>query len=223
MTNSLLTAKQKRFYDKLKTFMEKKGAAPTVQEMMAMCDIASPRAVTQYLEALEKKGLIERSRYEHRGIKLRETNSFEPETVTVPVMASAGCDNVNVLAQQVFDEYICVSADVLEGKRRDNLVCIRAVGDSMEDAGIVEGDHVLVEHTQAVSEGDLVVAIIDGYAVIKKLEHANNAIILKPVSSNPEYRPIILNKNFNIFGKVIDVIRKGQSGDLEVVPVVSNY
>lgn len=191
--------------------------------MVKMFDLSSPRAVTQYLEALERKGLITRSRYEPRGIQLRESEPFEPGTITIPVMASAGCDNVNILAQQNFDEYICVGKDILEGRRMDNLVCIKAVGDSMEDAGINEGDYVLVEHTQAVHEKDLVVAIIDSFAVIKKIEYANNAIILNPVSSNPVYKPIILNKNFQIFGKVIDVIRRPQKGDIEVVSVVNNY
>lgn len=223
MTNFTLTAKQKRFYDKLRAHIQKKGEAPTVQEMMKMQGLSSPRAVTQYLEALERKGLITRSRYEYRGIKLREANAYEGETVTVPVMASAGCDNAAILAQQTFDEYLCVSKELVEGKRMDNIVCIKAVGDSMEDAGIKEGDHVLVEHTQAVHENDLVVAIVDGFAVIKKIELANNAIILKPLSPNPIYRPIILNKNFNIFGKVIDVIRAPQRGDIEIVPIISDY
>jgi SOS-response transcriptional repressor LexA len=112
---------------------------------------------------------------------------------------------------------------MLEGKRKDNVVGIRAVGDSMDEAGINEGDYVLVEMTEAVSENDLVVAIVDGFALIKKLKMANNAVILEPVSSNPKYRPIILNKNFRFFGKVVDVMRKPQKGDVDVVPLVSNY
>lgn len=223
MTNSLLTAKQKRFYDKLKGYIKKKGQAPTIIELMKMCELSSPHAVSQYLEALERKGLIRRSRYEHRGVELVEDDMFEPETVTVPVIASAGCDNMNIFAQHNFDEFVCIDSSVLEGKRRDNVVCIRAVGDSMEDAGIVENDLVLVEMTEAVQENDLVVAIVDNFAVIKKLELVNNAIILRPVSSNPVYKPIILNKNFRIFGKVVDVIRHPQRGDLEVVPLVSDY
>jgi repressor LexA len=223
MTNQLLTGKQKRFYDKLKSFVQRKKMAPTVQELMEICQLSSPRAVTQYLEALEKKGFISRKAYEHRGIELREGQMFEPETITVPVIASAGCDNLGIFAEQNFDEYVCVDKNLLEGKRKDNIVCIRAIGDSMEDAGIIEGDLVLVEMTEGVNENDLVVAVIDGFAVIKKLELANNAIILRPVSSNPVYKPIILNKNFRIFGKVVDIIRRQQQGDLEVVPFVSNY
>lgn len=217
---SILTAKQKKFYDTLRSYIEKNNKAPTVAELGDILKLSGPRAVTQYLQALERKGLIARSRYERRGIRLANVPELgEEDTVTVPVMASAGCDNLNVFAQRMFDEYVCVARDLLAGKRTDNIVSIKAVGDSMEDAGINEGDYVLVEMTEAVQEGDLVVAIVDGYAVIKKLELANNAIILRPVSSNPAYKPLILNKNYRIFGKVIDVIRMPQAGDIEIVPL----
>lgn len=219
---SLLTPKQKKFYDTLKEYIERNGKAPTIHELAAALDLSSPRAVTQYLMALERKGLIVRSRYQRRGIVLRdESEVSSDQTVTVPVMASAGCDNVSVLAQQTFDEYVCVDSELLQGRSKDAVVSIKAVGNSMQDAGINEGDYVLVEITQSVSENDLVVAIIDSFAVIKKIEFANNAVILKPVSSDPQYRPIILNKDFKIFGKVVDVIRRPQRGDVEIVPLVS--
>ena len=70
-----------------------------------------------------------------------------------------------------------------------------------------------------MTENDLVVAVIDGFAVIKKIEYANNAVILRPVSKDPRHKPIILRRDFRIFGKVIDVIRMPQKGDLEIVPI----
>ncbi len=216
-----LTEKQKRFYDALKNLMEKKGQSPTVAELVELMKFSSPRAVTQYLEALERKGLIERRRYERRGIRLRAING-ESDTVQVPVIASAGCDNVSVFAQRNFGDYVCVARDLLQGVNKDNVVCVKAVGDSMLDAGIKEGDYVLVEVTEAVESNDLVVAIIDSFAVIKKLEVANNAIILNPVSSDPQYKPIIVNKNFRIFGKVIDVIRVQAQNEVEIVPLYLN-
>lgn len=216
-----LTEKQKKFYDNLCQLIEKKGESPTVAELVRLMKFSSPRAVTQYLESLEKKGLIERRRYERRGIRLVSGKDGEPQTVNVPVIASAGCDNVTVFAQRNFGDYVCVAVDLLQGVNRDNVVCIRAVGDSMIDAGIREGDYVLVEVTEDVSENDLVVAIIESFAVIKKLEFANNALILKPVSSDPQYKPIIVNRNFRIFGKVIDVIRVQPKGELEIIPLYS--
>ncbi len=215
-----LTDKQRRFYESLRRLIEKKGQSPTVSELVRLMKLSSPRAATQYLEALERKGLIERRRYEERGIRLVGGNNHEPMTVSIPVIASAGCDNVAVFAQRNFGDYICVAQELLQGRKPDTIVCVKAIGDSMVDAGIKEGDYVLVEVTNAVSESDLVVAIIDGFAVIKKIELANNAIILRPVSSDLQYKPIILRRDFQIFGKVLDVIRVQPKGDLEIVPLV---
>lgn len=219
---SKLTRKQKNFYESLTKMIEKSGESPTVAELARLMKASSPRAVTQYLEALERKGLIERQRYERRGIRLTHWNNASPQTVHIPVIASAGCDNINVLAQRNFGDYICVARDVLQGKNKDNVVCIKAVGDSMVDAGIKEGDYVLVEIRDDVADNDLVVAIIDSFAVIKKIEFANNAVILRPVSSNTQYKPIIVSRNFQIFGKVIDVIRIQPKSELEIVPLYAN-
>lgn len=217
-----LTEKQKKFYDSLRRLIEKKGESPTVAELVRLMKFSSPRAVTQYLESLERKGLIERHRYERRGIRLTESELGEPTTIQIPVIASAGCDNVQVFAQRNFGDYVCVAVDLLRGRNKDNVVCVKAVGDSMLDAGIKEGDYVLVEVTDAVAAGDLVVAIIDSFVVIKKLELAENAIILRPVSSDEQYKPIIVNRNFRIFGKVIDVIRVQPKSELEIVPLYTN-
>ncbi len=219
---SRLTGKQQKFYESLKKLMEKKGESPTVAELVRLMKFSSPRAVTQYLESLEQKGLIERRRYERRGIRILESGGAGPMTVSIPVIASAGCDNVSVFAQRNFGDYICVATELLQGKNKDTVACVKAVGDSMADAGIKEGDYVLVEVTEAVNENDLIVAIIDGFAVIKKIEFANNAVILRPVSSDPQYKPIILNKTFRIFGKVIDVIRVQPKGDLQIVPLYAS-
>lgn len=219
MSNNLtkLTKKQQKFYESLKRLIDRNKQSPTISELVRLMKFSSPHAVTQYLNSLEKKGLIERQRYEARGIKLKETIH---NTTNIPVIASAGCDNVSIFAQRNFGEYICIATELLQGIDKERVVCIRAVGDSMIDAGIKEGDYVLVEVTEAISENDLVVAIIDSFAVIKKIELANNAVILRPVSSNPKHKPIILNRYFRIFGKVMDVIRvKPTQGELEIVPL----
>lgn len=212
-----LTEKQKQFYESLKRLVEKNGESPTVAELVNLMKFSSPRAVTQYLESLERKGLIERRRYERRGIRLRELNgggSGDGEdgssagnvaTINIPVIASAGCDQMAIFAQRNFGDYVCVATSLLRGVKKDNVVCVKAIGDSMVDAGIKEGDYVLVEVTEtgsdAVHDGNLVVAIIDSFAVIKKIEFASNAVILRPVSSDPQYKPIILQRDFQILAR----------------------
>lgn len=228
-----LTEKQKKFYESLRKMIEKSGESPTVAELVRLMKFSSPRAVSQYLEALERKGLIERRRYERRGIRLRNNDGSESVTsgnvmtIEIPVLASAGCDHMAIFAERSFGDYICVAPELLQGVKKDNVVCVRAVGESMLDAGIKPGDYVLVEvvegGTDAVREGQLVVAIIDGFAVIKKLELAANAVILRPVSSDPQYKPIILRRDFQIFGRVIDVIRVKPKNEMEIVPLYSEY
>ncbi|MBI2623397.1 MAG: repressor LexA [Candidatus Liptonbacteria bacterium] len=225
MNNRLiqLTAKQERFYDALQKLMAKRGESPTIAELVRLMKFSSPRAVTQYLEALQRKGLIERRRYARRGIRLVSPRADELMTVQIPVIASAGCDHMSVFAERNFGDYVCVATELLQGKKIDNVVCVKAVGDSMLDAGIKEGDYVLVEVTETAEAGDLVVALLDGFALIKKLELANNAVILSPVSSDPQYKPLIVGKNFRLFGKVIDVIRmEAKHGEIEIIPLIDS-
>ena len=216
-----LTQSQKRFYETLKSYINKNGRSPTVAEMAKTMKFSSPRSVTQYLESLEEKGLIRRWRYKNRGIELTPTEKRKKniETVTIPVIASAGCDQMSVFAEQTFGDFICVDKNLLAGKPKEKIVSIRAIGNSMDEAGVRDGDYVLVEVTENLNDNDLVVAVIDNFAVIKKLVIANNAVILNPVSSDPSYRPIILRRDFRLFGKVIDIIRTPQKGELEIVPL----
>ncbi len=217
---SELTSNQKHFYESLKTYINKHGRSPTVLEMKVAMKFSSPRSVTQYLDSLERKGLIRRWRYKNRGIELVAKGSVgDGETLNIPVIASAGCDHMNVFAEQTFDEFICVEKSLLLGKRKERIVSIRAIGNSMDEAGVRDGDYVLVEVTDDLRDNDIVVAIIDNFAVVKKLGIANNAVILNPVSSDPSYKPIILRREFKLFGKLIDIIRTPQKGELEVVPI----
>jgi repressor LexA len=217
---SQLTANQKKFYEVLKIYIGKHGRSPTVGEMVKLMRFSSPRSVTQYLEALEERGLIKRWRYKNRGIELVSSKPrFELGKINIPVIASAGCDQMSIFAERSFGDFVCVDKALLVGKPKDRMVSIRAIGNSMDEAGVRDGDHVLVEVTEDLRDNDIIVAIIDNFAVIKKLTLANNAVVLNPVSSDPSYKPIILRRDFKLFGKVIDIIRTPQKGELEIVPI----
>lgn len=195
------------------------GKPPTLQEIAKEIGAKSIRSVTQYLEILGNKGLIERNRYAQRGIKLIGGECSSEELVTLPVFASAGCGSPSVIAQRTFDEFITVSSSLL-GTKRTNLYVIKAIGNSMKEAGISSGDFVLAEMTQDVSSGDDVVAIINDNAVIKRIAFADNAIILNPVSKNPKHRPIVMREDFRIFGKVLRTIRV--EPEYHIVPLEEN-
>ncbi|MDD5397335.1 MAG: transcriptional repressor LexA [Candidatus Moranbacteria bacterium] len=208
-----LTPKQKRVFDHICDCLEKSALSPTIAELARFLGVSSLRTVTQYLESLEKKGLIVRSHHQSRGIRLAGYNDLMQETVTLPVVSAAGCDNMNVFAEQSYDEFITLDRDFIKGHDSEKVVIFRAMGDSMVDAGIETGDLVLTEMTTDIRQKDKVVAIVDGMALIKQINFSANAVILSPMSPDPQYRPIIMKRNFQVFGKVVDVIKNSFGGE----------
>jgi len=201
-----LTQKQQKTLDIIKKFIARNGFAPLITELRENLKLKSLRSVAQRLESLEAKGFIRRERFKHRGITLLEDiNPLSPGgTIRIPVIASAGCDQMEIYAEEKSDEYISVDQKII-GHHKD-IVAIKAVGNSMVDAGISNGDYVLVEVRGDASENDRVVAIIGDMAVIKRFHRKANAIILQPESKNGGYSPIIMHEDFQVFGKVISVI-----------------
>lgn len=219
MRNATLTRNQEQVYQFIKTRIAQDGQAPTLNEIATEIDAGSLRSVTQYLEALERKSLIKRNRYAQRGIELIDSPGEEKEFVTLPVFASAGCGSPSIIAEQTFDEYVTVAKSFIQGQSSD-LFVIKASGRSMVDAGIADGSYVLVKMTENVNANDLVVAIVDDTAVIKKISFADNAVILSPVSKDKSYQPIIiLERDFKVFGKVVQVIKLEAEDDYNVIPL----
>ncbi len=204
----ILSKKQQRAWECINGYLKKHGVPPTVLELCDLLKVKSLRTVTQYLEILERKGYIIRRKYQKRGIEIiGGKRYFNPATINVPVFGSAGCDNMSILAETEYDDFVPVSKNLLANKDSSKIVGIRAVGHSMEEAGINDGDIVLVEKTESVSPNERVVAIIDDIAVIKRISFSDKAVILNPVTNKPGYRPIIMERNFKIYGLVIDTIR----------------
>lgn len=224
MKQNKLTKKQRIVLNSISDYARINGQSPTISELRDLLKVKSLRTVTQYLEILERKGFIYRDRYSKRGIRLFNLKKdIDPEIITLPVFASAGCDNRSIFAEPINDEYISVTKDFIGDRTKDKLVAIKAIGESMSGAGINNGDTVLVEKTEQVRNGDRVVAIIDDIAVIKKILFTNNAVILHPVSNDKSYKPIIMKRDFKIFGKVIDVIRKPEDYNEEEIVPIKNY
>lgn len=210
-----LTAKQQKVYDFIRLNLHKYGVPPTITELATFLGAKSLRTVTQILQSLENKGLIARSRYQSRGIQLVEAES---QIVTVPVVSAAGCDNLNVFAQENHGEYISLDRGFLEGTKRKDAVVIKAVGDSMKDANILSGDYVLVHLTKDVINNDIVAAVVNGMAVIKKYSKTANAVVLSPMSGSSEYSPIIMKEDFDVLGKVIQIIKNPKNEEIVYIP-----
>ena len=212
-SNEVLTKRQTEVLSAIRNEIAHTGSSPTLQKLKDILGVKSLRSVTQYLESLERKGLIERGRYKKQGIRLigDSKNSDQQTLVQIPVFASAGCGSPTVIAQRNFDEFISIDPRLI--KRREDTFVIKATGKSMVDAGIDDGDFVLVEKTSGgisdIKDGDIVVAIIDGNAVIKRinLKNKNKMVVLSPVTKDSSYKPILVHQNFPIFGKMIEIIK----------------
>lgn len=203
----ILTSAQEQTLSLIKQYIRKHGKSPTIAELQKTLKLASIRSVTQRIEALERKGFIARDRFQHRSIKVLQSVSayVNSDFIAVPVIASAGCDAMEVYAQDEFGEFIAVDRKVV-GKAT-SIAAIKAVGDSMEDAGIKSGDYVVVEVTDRVSEGDRIVAIIGNMAVIKRYTTSGDFVVLQPENKAAGYRPIIVKEeDSKIFGKVLSII-----------------
>lgn len=203
-----LTKVQEETLALIKRYIADHGHSPTFSELKAALGLASIRSVTQRIEALERKGFITRDRFQHRSIRIAKavsTQYLPSDFVAVPVIASAGCDAMEVYAQDEFGEFIAVDRKLL-GKAT-SIAAIKAVGDSMQDAGIYSGDYVIVEVTDHVADGDRVVAIIGNMAVIKRLEHQDGFAVLHPENANGNYQPIVVREeDSKVFGKVLSII-----------------
>lgn len=222
MEHTPLTQEQQEVFNFIAEYIQDKGESPTILEIQTKFGYVSSRSVTQFLEALVRKDLIVRERYKNRGIKL-VSGDTEPDIVQLPVFASAGCGSPAVIAERTFDEFISVAAGFIKGKKQEDIYVIKAVGNSMNEAGIQDGDYILVERIREedIGVGTKVVAIIDDCAVVKKYVRSGDLIVLQPVSSDKSHQPIILDSSsmYKIFGKVLRTIRIPKTDELQYQPL----
>jgi len=193
--------------------------SPTLEELRTALGCQSLRTVTQYLESLENKGYIVRRKWGRRNIELRDTYGAGAQmTISVPVVANVGCDDLSVFANEERDEFIEVDKKIVDDDD-GGIVAVRAVGDSMLDAGIHSGDYVLIRFTDQVQNGDRVAAIVGDMVTVKRYEKKDGVVVLYPMNSDPKYKPIVMKEDFKIAGKVLCVIPQHGAEVTEVVPL----
>ena len=175
-----LTGKQKRVLENISLYIQAKGEPPTLEELRRNLGFKSLRTVVQYLDILERKGYMVRRKFARRNIELRPIDAEgRTETlVSIPVVANVGCDDLSTFAQEQYDEFLQVDKKIVE--ENGDIVAVRAVGDSMLDAGINSGDYILVQFTDNVKSGDRVAAIVGDMVTVKRLERRDGVTILYP-------------------------------------------
>jgi repressor LexA len=177
------------------------GKSPSIRDIQKLMKYRSPRSVTVIMKRLFDKGVIERRGLRDIAITNEpEKNSYDALTVNVPLVGTASCGKP-LLAEEHIQAMIPVSTELAIPPHKYFL--LRANGDSMNEAGIENGDLVLVRQQSVANDGDAVVALIDSEATIKILQKEKEAVVLKPASRNKDYRPIILQRDFMVQGVVV--------------------
>ena len=180
-----LTKKQHNFLSFLTKYIRENGYPPTIREMVYHLKLASTNSVKKYLDILERKGYIKRIPNSPRAIEVcAEMPGNHTKLIPVAGRVRAGAPH---LAVEDITGHLAIDASVA---RWDNTFFLRVEGDSMIDAHIQDGDFVLVKSQQTAENGDIVVAIINDEATVKRFFRRNNNVYLEP--ANATMKPIII-------------------------------
>jgi len=204
----IIYKRQKQILGFIKQFIQSNGAAPTLKQIAEAIGVSSLATVHEHLQALEAKGLITRKSGKMRSIDLTSSNINlgRPEGFDAPILGF-------IAAGAPIEPYtdpnasMDIPAAFVSGKKRTYVLQVR--GESMIEDGIMDGDHVIIEQTEAASNGEIVVALLDnGMATLKRFFRETTRIRLEP--ANAKMQPIFV-KNVRIQGKVIGLVRRYQN------------
>ena len=196
-----LTKSQQKVYEYI-VDCANNGRVPSVRELCDATGFKSTSTVAYHLKALEERGLIEREEGLNRCIRLKN----DRPTVKVPLLGRVTAGQP-ILAVQDIESYIPVPQEISKSRE---LFALRVVGESMINAGIYDGDIIIVNRTPAAENGDIVVAMVEdeisgeASATVKRFYKENGHIRLQP--ENDSYEPIIV-ENAVLLGKVVTLIR----------------
>ena len=197
-----VTPRQRQVYDYISRYIEANGYAPTISDIGQHFKLSSPATVHHVLTGLEREGLIRRIPNVSRGIELvRETAPEQQNEVPLLGVVAAGRPIEAILN----NETVSIPRDMIG---RDRTFALRVKGDSMVNDQIRDGDYIIVESRQTATNGQTVVALIDGSdATVKRFYKDKNKIRLE--AANPRYKPIIVEADrVAIQGIVRGVVRR---------------
>lgn len=190
-----LTKSQQKIYDFLKD-RSQYGIPPSVREICAATGLKSTSTVHAHLKALENLGYISRDAGLNRAIHIEGCE----QTAQVPILGKVTA-GLPILAVEEIQGYLPITASQQRGRE---LFALTVQGESMKNAGILDGDYVVVERTPTARDGDIVVALIEDEATVKRLYRETDCVRLQP--ENDTFEPIYA-KEVIILGKVVSVVR----------------
>ena len=202
MSQGKITDKQREILEYIKEMILKKGYPPAVREICEAVHLKSTSSVHSHLESLEKNGYIRRDPTKPRTIQILDDDFAltRRELVNVPVIGTVAA-GTPILAEQNIEDYLPIPAGILPNKE---VFMLKVKGNSMIEAGIYNGDKVIVAKQPNAENGDKVVALVDDSATVKTFYKENGHFRLQPENSSMD--PIILDQ-VEILGKVIGLFR----------------
>lgn len=202
MAQGKISVKQQEILQYIKDTILKKGYPPAVREICEAVHLKSTSSVHSHLETLEQNGYIRRDPTKPRTIEILDDcfNLTRRELVNIPLIGSVAAGQP-ILAQENIENYFPVPSDLLPNQEA---FMLRVKGESMINAGIFNGDQIIVAQQDTAENGDIIVALMDDSATVKRFYREDDHVRLQP--ENDTMEPIIVS-NLNVLGKVIALFR----------------
>jgi len=200
-----LTSTQEKVLNFLRNFLHEKGFPPTLREIAFHFGLKGPKAPQKTLHILEKKGYLRRVPGGSRAIEILGGVSPAGQTLSIPIVGRVRAGEP-ILAIENIEGYINLDRSLVSS---EDVFLLRVHGESMIDAHIQDGDFALVKPQPSAENGEIIVALIDDEATIKRIFKKRDLIRLEP--ANPKMEPIVVkkgDKKVSIVGKVVGIFRK---------------
>lgn len=195
-----LTEKEQEIYDFIAQSIRRDGFSPSVRDIRSALGIRSTSTVHLYLRKLEEKGYITKEQGKSRTVRIEGDEGDEPGEDGIPIIGCVAA-GLPIFAEQNFDGYVDFNAP---GEDREKLFALRVKGESMIEAGIMNGDLIIVRAESCAENGDTVVVLVDDEATVKEFYKENGHYRLQP--RNSKMKPIIVPE-CSILGRVIACVR----------------
>ena len=178
----------------VKKYITENGYAPSVREICKACELKSTATAFTYLNELAERGLINKTNTKNRAVSLKQN------AVTVPLIGTVAAGQP-IFATENYEDFYSIPSNFFEG---ENLFMLNVHGDSMIKIGMFEDDKIIVRKQETADNGDIVVALVDDSATVKRFLKRDGKVILHP--ENDDMQDFIFD-DVKIIGKVVGLIR----------------
>ena len=194
--------KEEQLVEFIRDSIDKNGYPPTVREMCRAVNVSSTSTIAYYIDKLVEDGILKRNPNKNRALEIvGNVPSRDREFTKIPLVGNIAAGEP-ILAVENVEEYFMVTPNLFKG---EGLFMLTVCGDSMIKAGIYNGDKIILRQTSTATNGEIVAAMVDGSATVKRFYKENGYYRLQP--ENDTMAPILV-REVQILGKVIGLLRK---------------